>query len=79
MSGRRPIERIVAKNKKTKEYVDLGAVWPCRFEGEDYPRGVTFGDNRTSLERVVEILSSGEWYVDVRHNEPPSSSGSEEW
>lgn len=78
MSGRRPIERLVAKNKKTGEFVDIGAVWPCHFEGNDYPRNVSFSDNRTSIERVIEIIQSGDYYIDVRPNTAKRAGGSDD-
>ena len=69
MSTRRPIERIVAKHKKTGDYVDIGAIWPCRFDGEDFPRNVSFSDNRVSMDEVIRIVTSGEYYLDVRQNQ----------
>lgn len=71
MSGRRPIERLTAKNKKTGEITELLAVWPPREAG--YPKGITVNKDLT-VAQIAEMLKSGgkdgDFFLDLRDNAP---------
>jgi hypothetical protein len=75
--------RLVAKHKKTGEYVDVGAIWPCRFAGQEFPMGVTLGSTRANQpltkEEAAAILCSEDYFVDLRENGAPRKpEGSED-
>ena len=80
----RPEMRLVLRNKETKEYVDCGAVWPCRFEGEEFPKGITMGNdggsNPVTQKQVGEMISSGDYYMDMREvSAPKPKTDGEDW
>ena len=54
MSGRRPIERLTAKNKKTGEITELLAVWPPREAG--YPKGITVNKDLTVAQIAIFLF-----------------------
>lgn len=61
---RGPVGRITATNKKDREEkIKIGAVWPTQFP-DSY--NVSFGDRDTNLDEVLEIIESGDYYINLR-------------
>ena len=75
--SRRPVGRIVARHKQTKEYTDIGAMWPPpeNFQSESgFPYTLTYGsksrNSPLSIEDALAIVASGDYWIDIRENEP---------
>lgn len=69
---RRPTYRLTAKNKQTKEVIELGVAWPANEQAPGcYPFSLS---KEMTPAKVAGILAesgkAGDYFLDLRENKP---------
>lgn len=63
----RPAFNVVAVHKRSRENISIGSIWASdKIEGA---YNLRLGDREVSTEKVVDILGSGEYYLNVWKND----------
>lgn len=78
----RPAFRLTAKNKETRQVTELLACWPPREGGPDGVYGVTLSKDLDPKDLAKILASSGkdgDYFLDLRRNDPPKQRDGEEW
>lgn len=70
----RPKFRLSAKNKKTKEYTDLGAIWEGKLAGS---YNLKIKEDLTAAQ-VGKILTSDEYYINMFENKNSNNTPTQE-
>ena len=62
--NRKPVGRITVKPKsdKTAKHRGIAAIWPTDWDGRF---NVTFGDRETTTEEVLDMIESGDFYINM--------------